>query len=130
MTRFVQDEVALTTHFKTNFEAAYPNIPVDYPGVPVKPTGGNIVRFRITRAPSQTVAIGGARRRNYGSVLVQIVAPTGNGPGGVLGVADAVSGFFRLWRSNGLKCGEPSLGPVREDGAFLTATVDIPFRSD
>lgn len=126
----MSDEVALTTRFKTNFDSSYPSIPVDYPGTTTKPSGGTLVRFRVSRAPSITTAIGGTRRRNFGSVMIQIIMPTGSGPGALLAMADTISSWFRLYRTGKIKCGEPSLGPVVEEGALIMGTLDVPFRSD
>lgn len=130
--KFKNDSIILTSRFKSVFETAHLTIPVDYPGFTTEPLNGWIVRFRVSRAPSISPAIGSKSRRNYGSVIVQIVCPTGIGEGPILDVADDVSACFRMFRSGGLKCKEPSLIGPHEDAksGLLTATVDIPFRSD
>lgn len=127
---YLDDEVILTTRFKTEFEALYPNIPVDWVGTKNNPTTGKLVRFRITRAQSKNAAVGATMARTYGSVLVQIRLPTGNGNGEMIAIAKAVSGIFKNWRSGKLKCRHPSFPGAREDGSFIHGTVDIPYQFD
>jgi hypothetical protein len=128
---FAADEIALTQKFATDWAAsAYAAIPVDYPGKKSDPIAGEIVRFRIQHAPSRSSAVGDVRRRNFGSVLVQIVLPSGQGQGKLVAIADVVSNMFHRFKSGGLRCRPASLGALSEDSSFIMGTVDVPYFSD
>lgn len=128
---FAADETALTVKFAAIWAAsAYAAIPVDYPGQKSQPVNGKLVRFRIQHAPSRSSAVGDKRRRNFGSVLVQIVLPTGKGQAELLAIADVISNGYHRFKSGGLRTRPASLGPMPEDTSFITGTVDVPFFSD
>lgn len=124
------DEVTLTQRFSSQFATLYPSVPVDYPGTKTDPVNGEIVRFKVVHAPSVNTALGAGRRRNFGSALIQIVVPMGNGQGRLLEIADAVSSVFNKYRSGGLWCRAASFSGPFEDGAFIMGTVDVPYISD
>lgn len=134
---FFEDEQKLYKHFMTAWSDSanpYKNMPVDTSTEKKEPNSvGELVRFRVKRAASRPFAIGGTRR-NFGSVLVQFVGPTGNGPARILKAADKVAEIFSPGdhpvRIGSLKCGVPSAGGIQEEGTLATLVVDIPFSSD
>jgi hypothetical protein len=126
------DESLLTKRFKDMWEVQFPAVPVDYLGQSTAAVNGRLVRFRILRAPTRQVALRTPARpmRNYGSVVIYMSVPTGDGPGELLEMVDFISAIFLGFRSNGVLCKPPSLTGPREEGTFLVATVDVPFTSD
>lgn len=127
-----QDERILTTQFKTRFDAAANGVPVDYLGQSSQAVNGKLIRFRVLRAPSRQIALRSPNRpmRNFGSVVIQIMFPTGRGPGELLEMVDFISAIFLGFRSDGILCKPPNLTGPREEGTFIMATIDIPFTSD
>ncbi len=134
---FFEDEQKLTEHF-TNYWGQPSN---EYRGIPVELSSektppnedGEVVRFRIKRSTSLPFAIGGSRR-NFGSVIVQVVSKNGNGPGRILKIAGKVSEAFvengRPVRVNGnIVCRVPSGDGPHEEGVLTTMNVDVPFFS-
>ena len=94
---FFNDEQKLTKHFLDAWELVtnpYAAIPVDLVSQKSEPVGGKLIRFRIKRALSSGKGLGNYRR-NYGSVMVQIVLPVGSGSGEILEIADRVSVIFQ-----------------------------------
>lgn len=133
---FLNDEVKLTAVFRDawkDVDNEFKDIPVDLVGEKTVPnTNGEIVRFRVKRAMSAPHAIG-TSRRNFGSVIVQFVTPSGNGPGRALAVADFIASIFAPGNApitiGGIKCKTPSANGPLEDGALVTINVDVPFSS-
>lgn len=125
------DERVLTKRFRDAIGIGYPAIRVDYLGQPSEAVDGKLVRFRILRAPTHQVALRTPARpmKNYGSVVIQIMFPTGSGPGELLEVVDFISAIFTGWRSDGILCKPANLTGPREEGTFIMATVDVPFTS-
>jgi hypothetical protein len=131
--RFVKDEVQITTAFKTFFDANYASYSYDWPGENSERNGGYLVRFRVARLPdSRFIATQGTTKlyRNYGTVLVQVIGPMGEGPGTVMGFIDAVSRQFAGKRYGGILLRTPSAGPVVEGKNDLSVTGSIPYTSD
>lgn len=128
---FLSDDSILTNRFATEWAASpYASVPVDYPGKKVTPSDGKVVRFRIGKAPTVSSAVGDTRRRNFGTVMVQIVLPSGGGSGELLQMADKVSDIFKRFKSGGLRCRPASMTGPSEDGSFIMGTVDVPYQSD
>lgn len=134
---FFSDEQVLTKHFITAWNLVgneFNDMPVETAMEKKNPNDdGELVRFRVKRAMSSPFAIGGTRR-NFGSVLIQLVGPIGNGPGRILNAADHIAQIFapgeKPIRIGGLRCKTPSAGGIQEEGTLATLTVDIPFSSD
>lgn len=134
---FFQDEQKLTQHFMAAWADnanPYKDIPVELVTEKKDPNDkGEIVRLRVKRALSGPFAIGGTRR-NFGSVLVQLVGPTGFGPGRLLNAADKVAQIFapneKPIRIGSVRCKTPSAGGIQEEGTLATLVVDVPFSSD
>jgi hypothetical protein len=130
---FKNDEIILTQRFAAIWAAsAHSAIPVDYTGQKSEPVNGKIVRFRIAHLPAsgQYAEVGGSRRRNYGTALIQIVLPTGSGAGEMMDIADAISTGFNKYRSGGLRCRPASMSSPVEEDSFIVGTVDVPYISD
>lgn len=134
---FFEDEQRLTKHFCESWVDLlndYKDMPIDLVTEKRNPNDkGELVRFRVKRAPSGPFAIGGTRR-NFGSVLVQFTGPIGNGPERLLKAADKVAEIFapgdKPIRIGALRCKLPSAGGIGEEGTLATIVVDIPFVSD
>jgi len=129
---FFDIESVLTQRFQDTFVPAYPDMPVDYPASKVpEPTEGKLVRVRFRHVTTNWAAVGGSRKRRWGSMLIQMRFPSGEGPGDLLLMADAVAGFFERYSSGGVKIhAPPSFGGTDESGGFITGVVDVPFRAD
>lgn len=134
---FFEDEQTLLSYFMsgwTDIDNEFRSIPVDTAMAKTNPNDdGELVRFRVKRAPSGPFAIGGTRR-NFGSVLVQLQGQSGFGPGRLLNAADKVAEIFapgdKPIRIGALRCKLPSAGGIGEEGTLATIVVDIPFVSD
>jgi hypothetical protein len=124
------DEIIITQKFDAILQAESINLPVDYPGKTASPIGGKIIRLRINHAPSKYAEIGGTRRRNFGSIMIQIVLPTGRGKGEMLGYVDAFINGFHKFKSGALRCKAASFQDGVEESGFITGTVDVPYYSD
>lgn len=133
--REFEDEADLTARMKEKMTGEFASLAVDWPMTKTKPSpqDGVLVRFRIARlADSRFIATQGAIKhyRNYGSVLIQVVGPNGNGPGQILKLAGKLGGFFQSWRKGGLLCRTSAAGPVIESTSTSSLTVSIPYQSD
>lgn len=133
---FFEDEQVLTKHFLDGWDLSpYSEVPVDLVGQKTPATDAGVwVRFRVKRAPSAPFAIGPSRR-NFGSVLVQILSRTGEGPAALLTIADYVSLMFKdvtgaPLRIGALRTKTSSASPIMEDDGVISLTVDIPYTSD
>lgn len=129
---FKQDEIDLTTRFATEFPSMYPQAVVDYVGMNTAvPDLSDFVRFRVKPVTSVLIGGGGStqRYRNYGSVLIQIFAPQGQGSGHVMTIADDISSLFRRFKTSTLRCRTPSVDGVREEGKHLILTVQVPYEA-
>jgi len=125
------DEIILTQRFKAILDAsAYSTIKVDYPGYKVEPASGEVIRLRFGHGPSQLAQVGGGRRRNFGSVLIQIVIPSGTGKARLLKIADVFISGFHQYKSGALRCKAGSYRDGIEESGFITGTVDVPYHSD
>lgn len=134
---FFNDEQKITKHFLDSWDAVgntYKAIPVDTISIKKDPIGGKQIRLRVKRAPSASVALSNMRR-NFGSVMVQIVVPHGSGAGEITKIADYVSGIFKAPDGRPLRLGNIGFrvasgnGPM-EETSLVTMVVDVPFVSD
>ena len=134
---FFEDEQRLTKHFIESWQDpanTFNDMPIDTVMEKKDPNdAGELIRFRVKRAPSTPFAIGGSRR-NFGSVLVQFQGQIGLGQGRILKAADKVAAIYapneKPIRIDGLRCRLPSAGGIQEEGTLATLVVDIPFSSD
>ena len=133
---FFADEQVLTKAFLDAWDfTPFNTVPVDLVGLKTDPDEqGRQVRLRIARAPSTPFSIG-VSRRNYGSVLVQILCRTGEGNAEILHMADQVAGCFKEADGKpkvigGLRTKTSSATGVEEENGVMMMTVDIPFVSD
>jgi len=135
MSGFFNDQQKLEKHFLDAWDNSdYSDIPVDLIGRKNDPDNkGRVVRVRVKRAPSGPFSVG-ASRRNFGSVMVQIVGKTGVGAAEVLRIMDDVSEIFapnnKPVRIDAIRCKTPSASGPHEEDTLVTAMVDIPFFSD
>lgn len=133
--REFEDEADLTARMQEVLPKLGTTMPVDWPGFFTEPDkiSALLLRFRVSRLPdSRFIATQGAIKhyRNYGSVLIQIVGPMGDGPGQVLKLVSKAGGFFQAWRKGGLLCRTSSVGSVMEAVKTLSITASIPYQSD
>lgn len=128
---FAADEIALQTKLSTVLTAAAITLPVDYPGMKADAVNGKIIRVRFGHVPqTRNAQLGSTRVRKYGSMLVQIVLPTGKGKKELLQIADVIALGFYNFKSGGLRCNPASYQDGEEESGFITGTVDVPYISD
>ena len=130
-------ESYLTQRFADKMPGLCPDLPIDYTNAKVSPAisgayKGMFIRFRVSfLSDSRFVATEGDIKhyRDFGSVIMQVIAPLGEGSGRLRQVSDKVSGIFISHRNGSLLSRTPSPGPVREDKT-ASVTVSVPFQSD
>lgn len=128
---FTNDDSILVTRFKTLWEAGpYTAIPVSYPASPVEPVNGKLVKLSIGKAPTVSSAVGNMRNRNFGTLAITVILPTGDGTGELTTICDFVGSFFKAFRSGGLICRPASMFGPFEEGALIRGGVDVSFLSD
>lgn len=125
---FADAAAAIRRRFSQEFDAcpvAYPNAPFD------KPDDSPWVRLTIRGGEAQQVAVGAKRIRRPGIVFVQVFAPSGDGDGEALGIAEQVAEVYETMTVDGIRLRAASIEPDGvDDHGWYMVIVRVPFQFD
>lgn len=129
---------ALLQHFKTQWEATNPSVPIHYPNAKAlsPATDSAWGRLRFVSSFSDRVVVGGQLRLQGGRVLFSIFTPLGTGDGVASAYARDVESIWESAKANGLDGGIhlgaplPMRGGPDPDEPFWREGNSTPFRFD
>lgn len=130
---------ALLQHFKTEWEALHPTIPIQFPNtkrVSAESDAEPWLRLRFLHVLARRDAVGGQHRVQRGEAVVNVFVPLGTGDGNAIAYGREIEAIWEQARTNGLS-GDIGLeapavlpGIPDPDLPFWRSGVAVPFFID
>jgi len=122
---------AIQNHFKTQFEAAHPGIPIIYDNIKADKPADGYVQINILNGDSALKGLGSTKLYRYaGVVSVDIYQPTKKGIKEADSQADTIDGIFRGQQFSGLLFRAAQRMDLGNDDNYWRVSISISFQRD